>query len=434
MVDFGLSVDDEVLDEVPLERLEEEISGLASRIAAATAVWLVWVAAYDRRKGWVSWGAKSCAHWLNWQCGMSPRSAREHVVVARKLERFALVRETFLAGELSYSKVRAICRVVEPENEADLIDMAKLTTASQLDRVVAKMPKPDDSGEGKAPLLSDVSFSQNGDGTMTMTVTASVAEMMVVKKAVTTASSSVIDREHVDGESKSDTITRLGGMKAIRSRTACEILSGTADRVRGADATVLVVADIEALNGSDPAAESTIENQRVDSAVVERLCCDAKIQTVVQDAEGSDLATGSEQRIVPRRLRRLLERRDHGMCQFPGCESEHRLHAHHVVHWAKGGPTELWNLILVCGFHHHQVHEGGWNIESTDAGFMFINPAGQRHLVPVLRLPTKTPLPAKNGAAAPLAGLGERANIHDIADIITANTQVRKRRASGQVV
>ena len=88
----------------------------------------------------------------------------------------------------------------------------------------------------------------------------------------------------------------------------------------------------------------------------------------------------------------------------------------------------------MCGFHHHQVHEGGWNIEPTDAGFMFINPAGQRHLVPVLRLPTKTPLPAKTGAAAPLAGLGERANIHDIADIITANTQVRKRRASGQGV
>ena len=80
-----LSTDRDVLDEVPLERLEEEISGFASRIAAATAAWLVWVAAYDKRQGWCSWGAKSCAHWLNWQCGMSPRTAREHVFVARCL-------------------------------------------------------------------------------------------------------------------------------------------------------------------------------------------------------------------------------------------------------------------------------------------------------------------------------------------------------------
>ena len=57
------------------------------------------------------------------------------------------------------------------------------------------------------------------------------------------------------------------------------------------------------------------------------------------------------------------------MCQFPGCESEHRLHAHHIVHWANGGPTELGNLISACSFHHHKLHEGGWNIIVTDDGF-----------------------------------------------------------------
>ena len=89
--EFGLSTDGKVLDEVPLERLEEEISSMSSRLAAATATWLVWIAAYDRREGWLSWGAKSCAHWLNWQCGVSPRSAREHVWVARKLDGLAKV-------------------------------------------------------------------------------------------------------------------------------------------------------------------------------------------------------------------------------------------------------------------------------------------------------------------------------------------------------
>lgn len=81
--DALLTIDDAVLDTIPLERLEAEISGFASRLAAATAHWLVWIAAYDRRNGWETWQTKSCAHWLNWHCGMSPRAAREYVWVAR---------------------------------------------------------------------------------------------------------------------------------------------------------------------------------------------------------------------------------------------------------------------------------------------------------------------------------------------------------------
>lgn len=425
-----LSTDDAVLDDVPLERLEEEISGFAARIAAATAAWLVWVAAYDRRRGWESWGVKSCAHWLNWQCGMSPRTAREHVSVARRLEDTPVLRQAFLDGELSFSKVRAICRVVVPENEADLVEMGKMTTASQLDRIVGKMA-PNDPADDVTPC--DVTYRNNGDGTMTMMVTAPMAEMLTGKKAVQIAASGVIDREHIDGESKTETIERLGGMRAVRSATACQLLTGTLAAPRNVIDSVLVVADVDALSGADVNAESSVENIRVDPAVVQRLACDAKVQTVLVDGEGGELATGSEQRIVPRRLRRLLLRRDHGMCQYPGCESEHRLHAHHIVHWAKGGPTELWNLISVCGFHHHQVHEGGWNVEVAADGFVFVDPAGLRYRVPVLRLPTQRPLPQKNGAAAPLAGLGERANLDYAADVLVSNTDVRRRRVTTAV-
>ena len=48
------------------------------------------------------------------------------------------------------------------------------------------------------------------------------------------------------------------------------------------------------------------------------------------------------------------------MCTFPGCERTVFLECHHIVHYADGGPTELWNLLLVCWTHHALVHEGGW--------------------------------------------------------------------------
>jgi len=44
------------------------------------------------------------------------------------------------------------------------------------------------------------------------------------------------------------------------------------------------------------------------------------------------------------------------------------------VHWTNGGLTELHNLILLCSFHHHVVHEGGWNIDPSTHDF--IKPTG----------------------------------------------------------
>ena len=174
---------------------------------------------------------------------------------------------------------------------------------------------------------------------MTLLITRPIAEMSAAKKALQAKASQVIDRQQGEGETKTDVIDRLGGMKAIRADVATSLITGTIDAAQGTQPTVLIVADIDALTGIDENAESTIDNQRVDPTVIHRLCCDGIIQTAILGENGTEKATGSESRIVPRRIRRLLLRRDHGMCQFPGCEAEQRLHAHHVVHWAQGGAT-----------------------------------------------------------------------------------------------
>ena len=74
------------------------------------------------------------------------------------------------------------------------------------------------------------------------------------------------------------------------------------------------------------------------------------------------LYVGRAERTVPPRLRRALEVRDQ-RCAFPGCHAHvRRCHAHHVVPWEDGGPTELPNTALLCVAHHHAVHEGGWTM------------------------------------------------------------------------
>ena len=42
----------------------------------------------------------------------------------------------FESGELSYSKVRVLARVAEPDSEADLLELARHATAAQLERML----------------------------------------------------------------------------------------------------------------------------------------------------------------------------------------------------------------------------------------------------------------------------------------------------------
>lgn len=148
-------IDPDALHDVPSERLEQELRGLAGQLAAATCAFLVLVGEYDAREEWREWETLSCAHWLNWRCGVGMVAAREQVRVARRLRALPRLREEFAAGRLSYSKVRAISRVSDPAVVDHLIRIAATATAAQVESMVSvvrreerRTAEHDDPGEG----------------------------------------------------------------------------------------------------------------------------------------------------------------------------------------------------------------------------------------------------------------------------------------------
>jgi Domain of unknown function (DUF222)/HNH endonuclease len=90
------------------------------------------------------------------------------------------------------------------------------------------------------------------------------------------------------------------------------------------------------------------------------------------------LEVGRTTRTVSPAQRNALIVRDGG-CAFPGCQRPQGwCEAHHLRHWAHGGPTDLANLALLCWTHHRAVHEGGWRLRRDPDGRLTATPPHHR--------------------------------------------------------
>ncbi|MCY4516683.1 MAG: DUF222 domain-containing protein [Acidimicrobiaceae bacterium] len=131
---------------------------------------------------------------------------------------------------------------------------------------------------------------------------------------------------------------------------------------RLAPAQVSVLIGLEALRGHIDEVGLTDAGTELPPEIVRKLACDAEIIPVILGGPGGPADVGRSRRTVPRRLRRLLIARDRH-CRWPGCHAPpSRCDAHHIWHWAKGGPTNLDNLVLLCHRHHHHLHEHGYEM------------------------------------------------------------------------
>ena len=119
-----------------VNELATEICTLAGHINAANHRFLMLVAEFDRRKGWSDGATQSCAHWLNWKCGIAMGAAREKVRVARALENLPRISAAMASGRLSYSKAREITRIGNAGNEDYLLMIAEHGTAAHVERLV----------------------------------------------------------------------------------------------------------------------------------------------------------------------------------------------------------------------------------------------------------------------------------------------------------
>jgi hypothetical protein len=337
------------LGALTLDELEAELATLASHLYAGTCRWLELVAEVDRRGAWAEDGSGSCAEWLAWRCALTPRAAREQVRVARRLPGLPLIHTAFSRGELSYAKVRALTRVATPESEAELLELARALTAAQLERTVRAYRRVSTKDARELQEAAHLSVFWNDDGSLEIHGRLAPEDGALLLRALDATRDSLWNRAR--GSAEPRPARQASNAEALVAVAEAALASPDGNRPAGERYQVVVHADEAALAHDGEGGCELDDGSALAAETARRLACDASV-----------VRNGRKTRAIPPALRRALRARDRG-CRFPGCENRRFLDAHHIHHWARGGPTTPDNLVLLCRRHHRLVHEGGYHVD-----------------------------------------------------------------------
>lgn len=340
------------------QALENEIATLAAQLDAAMHRLLTLIRRFDDSGAWGVQGALSCAHWLSWRVGVELGAAREHVRVARALADLPAIDAALQTGRLSYSKVRALTRVASSDNEAVLLELARTSTASQLERICRGYRRAIASPLGDHPEdEAAVRWVQQRDaapGLVRLLAQLTADEAAVVERAIDHAaarawksgvSAGTLEERRNAGARRADALVTM----------AEQYLQHANETLAGPPVTVVVHTETGTIGGT------LDDGTPLPATAVERVQCDATITHARADGATGITTVSRRRRTIPTLLRRALLLRDGG-CRFPGCTNRW-VDGHHVVPWSAGGATSLENLLALCRRHHRYVHEYGFRIE-----------------------------------------------------------------------
>ena len=283
-----------------IDELANEICTLAGHINAANHRWLMLIAEFDRREGWSDSVTQSCAHWLNWKCGVAMGAAREKVRVARALENLPKVAAAMASGKLSYSKAREITRIAGPETEEYLLSIAEHGTAQHVEKLVRAYRRCQEaeelSREARQQQSRCVSFRWDDDGSLVMTCRLPAEAGARVMKALDIAVEQ-LPRIDVPAGTSSERVPFSARRADALSLVAESFLAHGAIEAAGADRHQIVVhVAAETLRDRSAGCCEIEDGPSIAAETARRFACDASIVELVENDDGEPLNAGRKTR------------------------------------------------------------------------------------------------------------------------------------------
>ena len=352
--------------------------------------------------------------WVTERCGVSGGTARLWVRAATKLESLPHLAGALADGALSLDAVAPLADIATPETDSELAAASAHWSVKQARELAASHRGATDAAAARRFEHRSLRFN---DAKATVWGAFTQDDYAIAKAAL-------IARVPWSGSGSSDGSSRSGadGAGDVSHEDPLDYVSfdqrlydafmgmcraggglptvagspGSADRPNAPDRpargqrhrsdewgryrpTVVVHADLGFLTGLHPNGVAELAGVGpISTEVARRLACDAKVVFSVEHGDGSILDQKRVRRSPTMAQRIEIARRDKG-CRFAGCSFVDFTEVHHMVHWVRGGETNLSNLITLCGRHHRAVHELGWTMEgSADHVVTFEGPHGHR--------------------------------------------------------
>jgi hypothetical protein len=309
-------------------------------------------------------GFVSPIDWIRINCHMTSNAAADRVAVGQHAELEQTV-EAMAYGQVGFAHLTVMARTanaVQSFNETALLEKARENSPGKFHHICrhyrhAADPKGYAAEQAEQVENRSLSLSTWEDGSLLINGVLDPIGGAAVRTAL-------------------EPLARKSGVHDDRDRerrladALVELALGREQR-----AQIQVTSSVETLLGlvGAPAAEMEF-SLPVSSKTVERLACNSSITRILLGSESTVIDVGRSKRVVSGPAARALRARD-GACRWPRCDRPASWSAaHHVVHWIRGGTTDLDNLVLLCHRHHWMVHEGNWQLVRGDDGRMVAVP------------------------------------------------------------
>jgi hypothetical protein len=356
----------EELGATPAESMEDDLLALNRISNRVEAESLRRLHRFESGQGYTSSGALTAKAWLRWQCNLTDHAASEQVTISRRLAALPQTEQALADGDISCRHVALIAETAanlgdkfEPLAESILVDAAKELDPWRLLRVIGHLKHclEPDGVLGDANEAHDRRFlnlSQTLDGVYRIDGRLDSEGGAILRTALDAVMGPRRDDDNrMASERRADAAVELARR---------QLDAGQLPEVGGQKPHLAVSVDLATLSKEPGSMAAELEwSQQVPAETARRLACDASITPIFGGAESPQI--GPTSRVISGPMRRSLKALDKG-CRFPGCDCPPAwTDAHHIKHWADGGPQTLENLVLLCRRHHRLVHEEGWKLE-----------------------------------------------------------------------
>ena len=322
-----------------ISSLRVELVDLGARFSRGQRELVRIAAALDESGEWALDGAKTCAHWIAEALDIEVCTAREWLRIGHALNELPLTDAAFASGDLSYSKIRAVTRIAEPENEAELVDIARRVAAGKLAAALAawlarrETPEQTEERQQKATSLS---WKTDVDG------------MMLLSGRLTPADAALLTTS-VDTRVRTQSRASAGAWMSIAQQRAKALIGLLTDG--GSNVMTEIVLHVRGdgctLDDGTP----------IPQTVLEKIAPESFIRALIHDAERRPINASGRHRHPTARQKRVVHERDGGQCQ--GCGSTELLEYDHTPDFEISRRTVVDELACRCRGCHQHGHQIG---------------------------------------------------------------------------